>query len=74
MGFERASHTMADTAATPIRDQAFQLLQSLPAEATWDDLMYRIYVRQAIERGLKDSDENRVVELDEVRRQFGLSP
>jgi hypothetical protein len=65
---------MADIAATPIRDQAFQLLQSLPVEATWDDLMYRIYVRQAIERGLKDSDADRVAELGEVRRQFGSSP
>ena len=65
---------MADIAATPIRDQAFKLLQSLPVEATWDDLMYRIYVRQAIERGLKDSDADRVAELGEVRRQFGLSP
>lgn len=34
--------------------------------------MYRIYVRQAIERGIADSDADRVIDVAEVRRQFGL--
>jgi hypothetical protein len=40
--------------------------------ATWDDLMYEIYVRQAIEAGLGDSQEGRVVEVADVRKKFGL--
>jgi len=64
---------MSDVAAIPVKEQALQLVQSLPEDATWDDLMYRIYVRQAIERGLADSDADRVVDNSEVRRQFGLS-
>jgi predicted transcriptional regulator len=35
--------------------------------------MYRIYVRQAIEAGLKDSDAGRTVDVMEVRKKFGLN-
>jgi hypothetical protein len=65
---------MSDVIGIPIKDQAPQLVQSLPANATWDDHMYRIYVRQAIESGLKDADAGRVVDAAEVRRRFGLAP
>ena len=56
-----------------IKDKAHRLLDELPEEATWDDLMYKIYVRQAIEAGLKDSDAGRTVDVREVRAKFGLS-
>ena len=55
-----------------IKEQARQLLDNLPESATWEDVMYRIYVRQAIEAGLKDSDEGRTVDVKEVRKRFGL--
>ena len=56
-----------------IKEQAHQLLENLPDSATWEDVMYRIYVRQAIEAGVKDSDEGRTVDVKEVRKRFGLS-
>lgn len=56
-----------------IKEQAHELLEKLPDSATWEDVMYRIYVRQAIEAGIKDSDEGRTVEVKEVRKKFGLS-
>jgi hypothetical protein len=40
-----------------IKQKAHQLLDKLPDSATWEDLMYQIYVRQSIEAGIKDSDE-----------------
>jgi predicted transcriptional regulator len=55
-----------------IKKEAQRLVEELPENATWEDLMYRIYVRQAIEAGLKDSDAGRVVSVDEVRARFGL--
>jgi hypothetical protein len=39
-------------AAPDIKPVAHRLVHDLPENATWDDLMYRIYVRQAIEAGL----------------------
>ncbi|MBD3157357.1 MAG: hypothetical protein GF309_01090 [Candidatus Lokiarchaeota archaeon] len=56
-----------------IKEQAHELLEKLPDSATWEDVMYRIYVRQAIEAGIKDSDEGRTVGVEEVRKRFGLS-
>jgi hypothetical protein len=56
-----------------IKEKAYQLLDSLPDSATWEDLMYRIYVREAIEAGIKDSDQGHTVDVKEVRRRFGLS-
>lgn len=56
-----------------IKQKAHQLLDKLPDSAGWEDLMYRIYVRQAIEAGIKDSDEGRTVDIKEVRKRFGLS-
>ena len=55
-----------------IKEQAHKLLNNLPDSATWEDLMYRIYVRQAIEAGIRDSDDGRTVDVKEVRRRFGL--
>jgi predicted transcriptional regulator len=55
-----------------VKKEARRLVDELPENATWDDLIYRIYVRQAIETGLADSEAGRVVTVDEVRARFGL--
>ncbi len=56
-----------------IKQEAQRLVENLPENATWDDLMYEIYVRQAIEAGLKDSDEGRTLDVKEVRAKFQLA-
>ena len=56
-----------------IKQKAHQLLDRLPDSATWEDLMYQIYVRQSIEAGIKDSDEGRTMDVKEVRKRFGLA-
>ncbi len=53
-----------------IKQEAQRLVENLPESASWDDLMYEIYVRQAIEAGLKDSDEGRTLDVKEVRAKF----
>jgi hypothetical protein len=61
-----------ETTVTSIKDEARRIVDQLPETATWEDLIYRIYVRQSIEAGLKDVEEHRVVSVEEVRRSFGL--
>ena len=56
-----------------IKQEAYKILDKLPDKATWDDLMYQIYVRQTIEAGIKDSEEGRTVDVKEVRKKFGLT-
>ncbi len=55
-----------------IKEQARRLLENLPDSATWEDLIYQIYVRQAIEAGMRDSNQGKTVDVKEVRRRFGL--
>ena len=57
---------------TNIKQEAHRLIEQLPETATWDDLMYEIYVRQAIEAGLADSEAGRTLDVKEVRAKFGL--
>jgi len=49
---------------------ALELIKKLPEKATWDDIMYEIYVRKKIEAGIKAADEGRVVPHEEVRKRF----
>ena len=56
-----------------VKEEAQHLLEKLPADATWDNLMYKIYVRQAIEAGLADSEAGRTIDVSEVRARFGLA-
>jgi predicted transcriptional regulator len=55
-----------------IKSDARRLVDDLPDDATWDDLMYEIYVRQQIEAGLADSQAGRTVDVAEVRKKYGL--
>lgn len=56
-----------------IKDEAKALIDKLPDDATWEDLMYEIYVQEAIEAGLEDSKAGRLTPLEDVRKEFGLS-
>ncbi len=58
---------------TNIKQEAHRLIEQLPENATWDDLMYEIYIRQAIEAGLADSEVGRTLDVKEVRAKFGLA-
>jgi hypothetical protein len=53
-----------------VKSQAREVLESLPDDSSWDELMYRLYVRQKIESGLKDVEESRTISDDEVRKLF----
>jgi len=63
---------MPDTEAKDLKAAVLELVDDLPSDATWEDVMYRVYVREAIEAGRKDAAEGRLVDLAEVRRRFGL--
>ena len=55
-----------------IKEEARRLLDNLPEDLTWDDLMHEIYVRQSIEAGLEDAKAGKTIEVGEVRARFGL--
>jgi len=58
--------------ATSVKNEAKRLIENLPDTASWDDLMYEVYVRQKIEEGIKAADEDRVLTHEEVRKRFRM--
>ena len=52
------------------KKQALELVKKLPEKATWDDIMYEIYVRKKIEAGIHAADEGRVVAHETVKKRF----
>jgi predicted transcriptional regulator len=55
---------------TLVKEEAQRLLQTLPDDATWDDVQYAILFRQSIARGMADSEAGRGKSSEEVRQHF----
>ena len=54
------------------KDEAHRIIDRLPPNATWDDLMREIYVLEAVERGLADSKAGRTKDVRDIRAKYGL--
>lgn len=54
------------------KEEAHRIIDRLPSNATWDDLMQEIYVREVIERGLADSNAGKTKAVQEIREKYGL--
>ena len=54
------------------KQQAHALIDKLPDNATWDDMMRELHEHQAIERGLADSDADRGDDVKTLRARYGL--
>jgi len=57
-----------------IKQQAHSLIEKLPDNCTWDDIMHQVYLILTVEAGLADSQAGRVKSVEEVRSQFDLQP
>lgn len=53
-----------------VKDAVQDVMHSLPDDVTWDEVQYRLYVRQQIEEGMADSDAGRVIDTDELDRRL----
>ena len=53
---------------TALKEQAHQLLDRLPTDATFEDLMHELYELRSIERALADAKNGRLTSHDEARR------
>jgi len=55
-----------------VKNEARRLLDRLPENITWDELMHEIYVRQSIDAGVADSKAGKTIDVKAVRERFGL--
>lgn len=56
----------------PVKQEVRRIADALPDDATWDDVMERVYISQVIEAGLDAKRAGRTRTVGEVRKGYGL--
>ena len=51
------------------KQEVMELLKDLPDTSTLEEIQYHLYVRQKIQRGIKDVEEVRVYTQEEVEKR-----
>jgi predicted transcriptional regulator len=52
------------------KKQAVEMIKRLPETASWDDIMYEVYVRKKLTQGIAAADEGQVIPHEEVKKRF----
>jgi predicted transcriptional regulator len=52
------------------KDEVRRILDQVPDDVSYEDIQYHIYVREKVERGLKDVEQGRVLSQQEVERRM----
>ncbi len=55
---------------TSPKQAALWLIQSMPDDASLDDIMYELYFRQRVDRGLAELDHGKTVSSEDVKRSL----
>ena len=55
-----------------LKQVAHELIDKLPDDASWDDVVYEMVTRREIEAGLADSEANRCTPVEDVAKEFSL--
>ena len=55
-----------------LKQSVHELMDRLPENATWDDVVVEMVTRREIELGLDDSDARRITSAEDVAKEFGL--
>jgi hypothetical protein len=48
------------------KEEARKIIENLPEQATWDDIIYQFYVKKKIEVSIQAIEEGRVYSHEEV--------
>ena len=55
---------------TSAKEAARQIIEDLPRQATWEDILYKLHVRQKIEEGLAEIEAGRTISHEEVKAEL----
>jgi len=55
---------------TTAKDEIRRMIDTLPDDASWEDVQHSIYIRERIERGRREAAEGKVLDQDEVERRM----
>jgi predicted transcriptional regulator len=54
----------------PAKQTALEIINSLPDDVAFNELVYQLVFRAHVEEGLRDLDEGRTVPHEEIEREF----
>lgn len=52
------------------KEEAIQLIQKLPSDATLEDIQYHLYVREKVEKGIKDFEAGQTLSQAQVEEKM----
>lgn len=52
------------------KERILKLVENLPDDLQTEDVMYALYVKDKIDRGLADADAGRVISHEEAKRRL----
>ena len=58
-------------ATATLKDKVLETIQQLPADATMDEMMERMYFLSKVERGFQQIDSGEWISHEEARARFG---
>ena len=56
--------------ASNVKQAALDMIQRMPDDTSLEDIMYQLYFRARVDRGLRELDEGQTVSHEEVRRSL----
>jgi hypothetical protein len=58
------------TAMATAKEEIRRMIETLPDDVTWEDLQYSIYVRERVDRGRREADQENLLGHDEVETRM----
>jgi len=58
---------------TSVKEEARQIVERLPEDATWEDLAHLVAMHERLARARRDSAAGLGISVDEARKQFGIT-
>ena len=54
--------------ATSAKEAALRIIQQMPDDSSLEQLMYELYFRKRVDRGLRELQEGKTISHEEVKR------
>jgi hypothetical protein len=54
------------------KEEARKVLESVPDNATWEDIMYQLYLREKVEAAIAEADAGEGISQEEMEKRFPL--
>jgi hypothetical protein len=59
-----------ESAMSTAKEEARELLDRIPDNATWDDIMYQFYVEKKVEKALQEVETGNVLPHEVVKERY----